>query len=275
MPIVQRRSISNLTLLFLCLTSTVSADGPADDAFAKGNYLTARELYVQARENERSPEKHKEWLRISAQIVRCDTAIGDLERAGLDFFYLCSVDPQTAFYDCIPLPWNPPMIAPRAPTNLEKAAEDVLDPLKNRSPGPAAMLLASGILSVSPRNDVRNRGLMLLRELTQTEGPAAKLAGALLWKQQLPTLKTVNELAILENGLEKLPEPFRAGPYFLLGRAAANVGEQEKAVLYWMRLPILYPDNKPLADAALFETARMLEKLGRPDEAVKLRNSIQ
>ena len=261
--------IRKALLLFLSLTLSVRADDAADDAFQQRKFETARDLYGQARDKKET--NHQRWLQYTAQIVRCHTALGETDQAVSEFFYLCSVDPQTTFYDCIPLPWNPPFVVPGASSPVEKTAEDVLDSIKNPRPGPAAMLLAAGILSVSPQPDKRNRGLNLLGKLAQQEGPAAQLAAAMLWKQRIPTLRTANELAILENAIERIPEPYRAGPYFLLARAANAVGEREKAVLYWMRLPIFYSNDKLLAEAAVREAATALEKLGRYDQATRLR----
>ncbi len=265
-----RRSFIFFLLLFLLPSISGFAEEPADVDYRKKDYASARELYDKARAGEtNNPER---WLQFSAQIVRCCTALGDSDRAAQEFFVICRVDPQTTLFDCIPLPWNPPVAAPGAPTALEKTAEEFLDPLKHRDPGQAAVLLAAGILSVSAQRAGRDRGLARLDQLSKTEGPAAQLAAALLWKQKLPILRTTNELAFLETAVEKIPEPLRAGPYFLLGRAAHAVGEREKAVLYWMRLPILYPENKLLVEAAVNEAAATLEKLGRPDQAARIRS---
>ena len=260
--------IRKVLLLFLSLAAPIRADD-ADVAYQRGDFATARLLYEQARDQEKA--NHQHWLEYSAQIVRCHTALGESNQAAQGFFLLCRIDPQTMFYDCIPLPWNPPPRQPGVPSAVEKAAEDVLDPVKNRIPGPAAVLLAAGILSVSAQPALRNRGLDWLGKLAQQEGPAAQLAAAMLWKQRIPTLRTANELAILESAVEKIPEPYRAGPYFLLARAANTVGEREKAVLYWMRLPIFYPNDKLLVEAAVSEATDALEKLGRHDQAARLR----
>ena len=256
-----------LLLLFCSLTVPVFADDAADVAFQRKDFATARLLYGQDRDRDR-----ERWLQYSAQIVRCCTALGETDQAVQEFFLICRVDPQTTLYDCIPLPWNPLPRLPGVPSAIEKTAEDVLDPLKNRSPGPAAMLLAAGILSVSTQQTNRNRGRDLLNALAQQEGHAAQLATVMLWKQRIPMLRTVNDLTRLENVVEKIPEPYRAGPYFLLASAANAFGEQEKAVLYWMRLPILYPHDKLLVEAAVNEAAATLEKLGRHDQAARIKN---
>ena len=259
------KSMKHALFLFLFLSASLFAEEPADIAFQKKDYATAKILYGEARNKDKA-----NWLRYSAQIVRCCMALGDSDQAVLEFFVICRDDPQTALYDCIPLPWNPPPTAPGAPKIIEKMATEFLDPLKNRSPGEAAVLLAAGVLSVSAQATDRERGLTKLRQLASMEGSVAQLASAMLWKQKIPTLRTPNELAFLENAVERMPEPLRAGPYFLLGQAAKSVGDREKAVLYWMRLPILYSEQKLLVDAAVTEAADALEKLGRPTPVNRL-----
>ena len=253
-----------LTFLLLLSTSLLAED-PADVAFQKKDYATAKILYGEARDKDKA-----NWLRYSAQIVRCCIALGESDQAVQEFFVICRDDPQTTLYDCIPLPWNPPPAAPGAPKMIERTATEFLDPLKNPSPGTAAVLLAAGVLSVSAQAADRERGLALLGRLAQGEGPAAQLASAMLWKQKIPTLRTPNDLAFYENAVERMPEPLHAGPYFLLGQAANSVGDREKAVLYWMRLPILYSEQKLLVDAAVTEAADALEKLGRPTPVNRL-----
>ena len=255
-----------LLCFFLCLATPGWAHESADAAFQRKEFATARLLYEQARDQERAnPER---WLQYSAQVVRCCIALGESDRAVAEFFLICRVDPQTTFYDCLPLPWDPPPRQPGAPLAVEKAAEEVL---KSRSPGSAAVLLAAGVLSVSAQQTNRTLGLDWLDRLSQQEGHAALLATAMLWKQQIPTLRIANELARLESLVEKIPEPYRAGPYLLLARAANTIGEREKAILYWMRLLIFYPNDRLLVEAATNEAAIALEKLGRQDQAARVR----
>jgi tetratricopeptide (TPR) repeat protein len=100
------------------------------------------------------------------------------------------------------------------------------------------------------------------------------LAIALRWKQRIPKLRTQTELTPLRRILDQIPEPFRAGPLFLFGQAARTVGDHETAVLHWMRIPILYSENTPLSVEALRESALSLEKLGRFDQAERLRHEM-
>lgn len=269
--------------------STVPADSlenDADAAWEKKNYASARELYVQARERTPFAERPENWKRITRQIVRCQTALGNAEHAAEEYFLLCRVDPMTSL-DAIPLPWFTPLELKAGSRPREKTAEDILDPLQTKSRGPGATLLAACILSTGPTPAKRARGMQILRELaswTESETTenakspdvvlrrrTAQLAAAFLWKQRIPTLRRATDLIPLERQLERIPEPLRAGPTFLYASAAAAVGERETAVLSWMRLPILYPEQRVLVVESLREASRTLEKSGRRDQAENLR----
>lgn len=274
----------------LCLAAeTPSSD--ADIAFEKQDFVTARESYIRQREQFRDAEHVERWKKTTTQIVRCSTALGDAERAVEEYFLLCRVEPSTPL-DHIPLPWFTPLNSSTGTQPRMKTAEDWLDPLQTKIRSPSATLLAATVLATGRDNAKRLRGLQILRDLaslpesstpesdTKTDPKdknaslqrqTGQLANVLLWKQQIPRLRSKNDLAPLRRQLEQLPESLRAGPWFLFGQAARQAGEHEDAVLAWMRVPILYPENRPLAAEALREAAKSLEKLDRVEQAEKLR----
>jgi tetratricopeptide (TPR) repeat protein len=275
----------------------------ADLVFARKNYAAALELYRQARQIPQTPLD--DWKRLTIQIIRCCLAQGETERAVLEYFLLCRVDP-TPPLEWIPLPWFVPVETAIGMSLREQTAEKWLDPLQAKpSNNLAATLLAAGTLSVSPDQTKRLRGYQLLHELetiletpTLESKPESKLepkpekeksnkmpevqdamfrrhisllATALRWKQRISTLRNQTELTPFRRILDQIPEPLRAGPLFLFGQAVRRVGDHETAVLYWMRIPILYSENTLLAVEALRESALSLEKLGRFDQAERLR----
>jgi tetratricopeptide (TPR) repeat protein len=289
-----------VAFFFFCVTvisgiSESAEISEADAVFAQKNYAVALELYSQARQTQKD-----NWKRLTIQIIRCCLARNETERAVQEYFLLCRVDP-TPPLEWIPLPWFVPVETAIGMSLREKTAEDWLDPLQKKPTNLAATLLAAGTLSVSPDQAKRFRGYQLLRELEiilETPESESKLepkpekeksnkipeiqnalfrrhisllATALRWKQRIPTLRNQTELAPLRRILNQIPEPFQAGPLFLFGQAARMVGDHETAVLHWMRLPILYSENTPLTVEALRESALSLEKLGRFDQAERLR----
>jgi tetratricopeptide (TPR) repeat protein len=268
-----------LFFLFFLSAATAFAQTPtvadsADAAYQKQDYASARDFYLQAREQFYAAKNDKEWKRTTEQIVRCSTALGETERAVLEYLLLCrkTLEPPL---DCVPLPWFVPVKNTLGVRPHEKGAEDFLEV---KIPCLAGELLAAATLSVSADNAKRLRGIQRLRELSQIQNtPKAAetvplLAAALLWKQRIPTLKKAEELRVLKHLAETLPENQRFGVYFLLGNATQQVGDLETAVLYWMRIPILFPEQKPLAKESLHNAAAALEKLGRKEQSVRLRS---
>ncbi|MDR2440321.1 MAG: hypothetical protein LBE12_13255 [Planctomycetaceae bacterium] len=290
-----KQSIIFYVLFFFFFVTGISRSAEiseGDVAFARKNYEAALELYSAARElyaaRQNQKDKDNDWKRLTVQIIRCCLVRGESERAVQEYFLLCRVEPFPPL-EWIPLPWFVPTGTAMGMGLREKTAENWLDPLQTQSPGLAATLLAAAILSVSLDPAKQSRGYQLLRNLEKKlettkkaqdqesifQHQVALLAAALCWKQRIPTLKNPTALIPLRHILDQIPEePYRAGPLFLFGRAARMVGDHETAVLAWMRIPILYSENTLLVVEALREAALSLEKLGRFDQAERLRTEL-
>ncbi|MDR3109786.1 MAG: hypothetical protein LBU65_08875 [Planctomycetaceae bacterium] len=259
----------------------------ADEAFTeKRDYVSALALYEDSRKQESPPER--KWIRnlITAQIARCYTALGKQTEASNEFFVLCRSDLFTPHLEAAPLLWFPPSGRTSfTATPLETAAARLLD---NGSTSPPALLLVSSILAVSPVQELRSRGIEQLRylsrppEKTQADNEqtirvqVARLATALLWRTQyVVTSKNFETIRKeRENIINALPQNLRAGAYYLLADAYYQRNENEQAVINWMRLPILYPENRPLAARSLQDSARALRQLGRTEQAESLLREV-
>lgn len=300
-----RRAFLGAAFLSITLAGSVSkepsvqAQGPArqesraDAAFEKQDFVSARDLYIQARERIQDAKNpgsgQTEWLRTTLRIVRCSMALGDMERAAEEFFLHCRLDPLAPLDHC-PLPWFSPLSTSPGTRPREKTAEEWLNPIMAKSRGPSATLLAAAILYNSNESGKQQRGREHLQTLSakaeqdapNAESPetvllrqAARLARVMLWKQRIPTLRSPSDLSVLQGQLEAIPQSNRAGPFYLYARAARQVGQWEDAVLAYMRIPILYPENRLLAIQSLDEAASALEKLQRLDQAANLKREAK
>ncbi len=227
----------------------------ADARMAQHRFAEAAVLYRQALQAE-----SRSWVRrqIIAQMVWCYRALGQQQQAGETFLVLLRSDPQTPDFDCIPLAW-----APRQPdAGLEQAARQWM-----AREEPAAQLLGASHLLRSPMQAAALERLRQLR--TDGDHRVASLTTAQLWR---PTLVTADAAQVdgWARLVEQMPEPLRAGPYYLVGIARLRQQQWTPAALTLMRLPILYPRHRRLASEALLETAHALEKLGRRAEAARL-----
>jgi len=278
-----------LTLLFLfiapCLAQAQIAD--ADVAYAAKEYETALTLYRQARETENRPQQRQ---RVMAMIVRTHNALGNALEAYQEFFALCRVAPFSEHFDCIPLVWfTARPFTPVGVTSDERLALQWLSPSTNPSnvDNPAASLLAASILLSSAQAANRSKAVEQLEQLTflgnateqdsagQVRRQIAMLAQMQLRRLRIAALKEEHELTAWESIVEKLPNSLQGGPYYVLGLAYAKLQNDEQAVLCWMRVPILFPENRPLAAQSLQEAAKALRRLKREEEEQTLLDELR
>ena len=240
-------------------TRKVPTHQEADAAFDGRRFEEALALYARA-----GNEEPRDWVRreILARKVRCYRAIGRLDLAGSEFLLLVQSDPDTPRFDCIPLAWVPEQPSPA----LEQAARGWL-----AREEPAAVLMgASHLLATAARTEALAR----LRQLAVvTDRRIALLAMAQQWRAAVTT-SGADQLAAWERTVQQMPEPLRAGPYFVLGQVRAQQGQWEEAALAYLRAPILYPDDRRLGAAALVEAGRALVQLGRPRRAARLYREV-
>ncbi|MFH1923468.1 MAG: tetratricopeptide repeat protein [Planctomycetota bacterium] len=228
----------------------------ADRRFNEGEYGSALALYREARSTE-----PRRWVRrqITARMVWCHRALDQPELAGAEFLVLLLDDPTTPYFPCIPLAW----VASQPSLALERAAEEWL----GRDEMPAAVLLgASHLMSTG----ARAKALERLKGLAADADERVRfLAFAQTWRASIVTADPA-ELASWLATVERMPEPLRAGPYYVLGLARAQRQQWDGAALAWLRIPILYPEHRLLAARALWDAGRSLEKLGRSEQAEPL-----
>jgi tetratricopeptide (TPR) repeat protein len=227
----------------------------AEALFARDQFAPAVGLYLKAVEAET-----RRWVRrqIIARIVCCYRAMDQPQRAGEAFLLLIRDDPDTPYFDCIPLAWTP-----RQPAgDLELAARQWL----NRAEPAAQLLGASHLLAGQDRPEALKH---LRRLAVGADRRISGLALAQTWRAEVATA-SAQQLAGWSRLVEQMPEPLAAGPYYVLGQARAQQGQQEQAALALLRVAILYPQQRPLAARALVDAGRALEKLGRSRGALQL-----
>lgn len=207
-------------------------------------------------------EEARPWARreIAAEIVRCSQAAGnDLVACEL-FLQLISEDPRTPFMDCIPLAWTPDQQT-SAPQNTATAWL--------RDSRPAARLLGASYLLLGPTGAeaaARLRNLVLGREV---DSRIALLAAAQLWRTQALTAPA-EEIERWERIAEKLPLPYRGGPYFVIASAWAHRRESDRAVTLYLKVGLLCENPRPLVARCLWEAASALPKTDWKEDAARV-----
>ncbi len=232
----------------------------ADALFDKRQFADAATLYQRAQKEEK-----RSWMRrqIMAQLVWCHSATGQSQIAGAEFRSVIWEDANSPYFSSIPLAWT----AGQPSGTLEQAARHWLE-LKSE---PAMVLLgASHLLSTGSRALALDR---LERLATTAQPPVNQLALAQTWRRLIVTADA-RQLDSWEDNIRKIPEPLRAGPYYVLGSGRARQNDSEAAALALMRVPILYRRHHVLAARSLLNAGQSLEKLDRRRQAAGLYNEV-
>jgi tetratricopeptide (TPR) repeat protein len=223
-----------------------------DALFAEGKFAEALEQYRQA-----VAQEQRAWVRrsLAAQAVWCYRNLGQHEYAASAFLTLATQDSASPYFDAIPLAWTSTQPGVALEAKLRKWLDD-----ENSI---VSLVAASWLLATADRSAAIER----LRALTSAaDARVALLAQAQLWRSQQATAKA-DDVARWQATIERIPEPLRAGPYYVVGQALARLGAGEEAVLVLLRVPVLYPQHRELAAESLMAAARELAKLDRAEEA--------
>lgn len=230
-----------------------------DQLFDAQHFHAARDKYADA--------IHKEsrgWARraIFARLIACHRELNQLEAADKLFLALARDDPETPYFDQLPLSW----LNAELSGTLEKTAKQWLadeEPL-------AQLLAASHLLVTLDRQEALDR----LATLSLSKDPRiASQAEAQIWRVSIPNAND-QKLAVWRRRVETFPENLRAGPYWILGRALAQHGHAEDAALAFLHVPLVYPEARSLAADALYAAAGILAKLGDEAAAQRLRREL-
>jgi tetratricopeptide (TPR) repeat protein len=229
-----------------------AAQQSGDRLLAEGEFSKALAAYQQA-----FKEEQRRWVKrmILAQMIACYRGEGQLDSAAAAFLALVKDDPATKEFHAIPLVW---FSSPRQRTSAAKASEWL------RSKEPIERLIGASHLLASPDGGAALETLEALSILPDT--PIALLAQAQIWLARLATCKP-REPEQWAEAVEKLPEPLRAGPYFVVARAFARHKQPLRAAEFYVRVPILHNKQYHLAAQSLWEAGELFAKLGRSQDA--------
>ncbi len=228
----------------------------AEAAFARHDYDRARQLFQEAMATE-----SREWVQRAelARIIQCDWNLGRDTQAAQQFLVLLRSDPTLLHWEAAPLHWQ---AQPLTASQRRWAQEH----LQDQTFAAVRLVAASWLLAGSERP----RALEQLKDLAESGDAKIRfLARAQQWRVRWPSNKTppVKEAA---KTLTTVDTRLRKGPCFLIAEAHARATEKEDAVLWWLRVGLLYPHDARLAATALWRAGNQLEQSGRHPEARRL-----
>lgn len=231
------------------------------EAFSQHNWGRAIKAYEQALRSEK-----RDWVRrrILRDVAICHLATNRPVAAAESFERILASDPTTQYLDALPLAWS----AQEPTGSLGARADEWMD---GNSPPSMMLLGASWQLSGAERQP----SIRVLEQLARShDRRLAGLAMAQLWRTQVVTAKE-RDFQRWQTAINEMDAPLRPGPIFVLARARArNASTPEAAVIDFMRVPILYPDNYQLAAKALLEAGQLLERGQQRDEAALVYREI-
>ena len=229
----------------------VKVQTPKTRAHLQGNTLYVAHRYQDAARQyaQAIRDEQRTWVRrqILVQQIWCARNLDQIEVAGDQFTrVLLKSDPQTQYFDALPLAWSPQAVS----VTLEQRAKQWL-----ASEHPAAKLLgASWLLATNNQATA----LATLRQLvTANDKRLALLAEAQTWRTQLATAR-LPDVERWQQVVAAIPAKLQGGPRYLLATVQQRLGQVDQAALSYMRLPILFPNNRLLAATALLAAGNTL-----------------
>lgn len=204
--------------------------------------------------------EERDWVRreILQAMVRCSLQQGDLLNAGGKFALLVRSDPQTRHWPLIPLAWT--IGGPSNPALRQQA--DVW--LGARDDEPAILLLGASWGLFEPQ--LQERALAKLKSLAvAADRRVMRLAVSQQWRTRVGQASTINPLEFRswQTRLESLPEEYRAGPYYVVGRGLIGLREYELGAAHLLWLPLTADHDHQLAARACFEAGEALGEIGQ------------
>jgi thioredoxin-like negative regulator of GroEL len=240
-------------------TTWPAAYNTARDARTAGRIDDAIASLRQAKRDERRP-----WAvrQIMAELAGCYLEAGRIDNAGDEFLALAASDPATRHLDVLPIAWRaaPPDVALEARATAWLSARD--NPL-------AQLLGASWLLSTGKRGEAA----AVLAELSRSsEARVAGAASIQLWRTKLVTA-TPGEVVRWQAQLEAMPTEIQAAGWYVLGEFFSRQSQPDQAAIAYLKVPILFREQRALAADALLAAGGQLESL-RPAQAAALYREV-
>ena len=204
----------------------------------------------------------REWAKqiIRSKLVETLAALEQHGAAAEQFLLILSNDPNTRFIHLAPLPWA------GAGTALNQPAQKWM-----QSNNPTVQLLGASWLLVGAG---RQKAISTLDGLARDIDPNVQnLAIAQLWRSRTNT--NAKQTAVWQTIVDEMPRSLRAGPQLVLADAQAKTGQSDQALVNLMRIPILYPEQKSLAAAALYNAGKLLRASGKTTQSQTVFNELK
>lgn len=226
--------------------------------FATGQVEQARGEFEVALKRE-----PRAWVRreILAALVRCGLRRGDYSTAGARFLAILRSDPTSRHFRLIPLVWAPESLTRETLAEAQSWMNGSVE---------AGRLLGASLLYDD--KDSAKEARRVLKELSSsTDSRVRDFAQMQAWREAAFTGdRDRRQIDRWQKRVDDLPEDFRAGPSYLLGRAYAVRHDYELAAAALLWLPLVDDHDFQLAARSCLEAGVALSRIGQHAEAQTL-----
>ncbi|HMC10776.1 MAG TPA: hypothetical protein VKH44_05780 [Pirellulaceae bacterium] len=195
---------------------------------------------------------------IMSDLTGCYLEAGRIDSAGDEFLGILASDPATRHFDVAPVAWRGIALSPTVETRAGAW-------LAARSMPAAALLGASWLLATR-----RGEAVPALEEISRSTDPRlAGLAAIQLWRTKV-VAATADDVRRWQTQLEKMPPDIQATGSYVLGDVLARQEQPEAASLAYLKVPILFHQQRPMAADALLAAGKQLEKMSQNRQAAEV-----
>ena len=205
------------------------------------------------------------WMKheILSRQVECLNNLNRPEEAAVRYIQLVQLEPNTAFYDCVPLVWSS--------VELSSKTQQLAQSWIRQQKYPYIALLGASLLLNS---DKKNEVQTALNVLTKSEdADVAALAQMQLHRLSLTPLPETT-LNNWEKKVDALPKNLQGGPRFVLAqlwsRSSADGIKADKAALNYLQCALNSKTPVELQARSFFSAGATLLSADRRDEAFRI-----
>jgi tetratricopeptide (TPR) repeat protein len=205
-------------------------------------------------------EESRAWSvrQIMAELTGCYLEAGMIDAAGDEFLGIVASDAGTRHFDIVPMAWRGMAIGP----SIEARAAAWVAARRVPITG---VLGASWLLATR-----RAEAVAALEEIARSsDSRLAGLAAIQLWRTRLVTA-TGDDARRWQAQLEKMPPDIQAAGWYVLGEILARLQQPEAASLAYLKVPILFRQQRLMAADALLAAGKQLEKMSQATQAATL-----
>jgi tetratricopeptide (TPR) repeat protein len=205
-------------------------------------------------------EEPRAWAvrQIMADLSGACLDAGQIEGAGDEFLAIVASDPATPHINVIPMAWR----AVAIPSPVEARASAWLAARQT----PLAVVLGASWLLATRRAEA---GSALEEIARSTEARLASLATIQLWRTKLITA-SADDARRWQVQLEKMPPEIQTAGWYVLGDIFARLDQPQAAALAYLKIPILFRQQRAMAAEALLAAGEQLEKMSQAAQAADL-----